>query len=153
MVMTWRRARRMPPQAPARRLCLSLEERAISLRPESRQRAGSSDEVMPARCTTSDEVMPARCTTSDEVMPARCTTSDEVMPARCTTSDEVMPARCTTSDEVMPAQCTTRRKITFRMSWRNVVCAARAGHHIPCSISASPRVVPHPHCTEGAFGG
>jgi hypothetical protein len=30
--------------------------------------------------------------------------------------------------EAMPALCTTRRKIPFRMSWRNVVCAARDGH-------------------------
>jgi hypothetical protein len=76
----------------------SLDEPAPCLRPESRQRAGSSDEVMPALCTTS-------------------------------------------------------RKITFRMSWRNVVCAARAGHHLPWSISVSRRIAPHPHCTEGAFGG
>jgi hypothetical protein len=28
--------------------------------------------------------------------------------------------------DAMPARCTTRRKILLRISWRNVVCAARA---------------------------
>jgi hypothetical protein len=32
--------------------------------------------------------------------------------------------------EAIPALCTTRRKIPFRMSWRNVVCAVRVGHGI-----------------------
>jgi hypothetical protein len=31
--------------------------------------------------------------------------------------------------EAVPALCTTRRKMPFSMSQRNVVCAARDGHH------------------------
>jgi hypothetical protein len=51
----------------------------------------------------------------------------------------------------MPALCTTRRKMPFRMSWRNVVCAATDGHHIPWSASVGREVVPQSHYTAGAL--
>jgi hypothetical protein len=55
--------------------------------------------------------------------------------------------------EAMPDLCTTRRKIPFRMSWRNVICAATDGHRIPWSASVGRRVVPQSHCTAGALEG
>jgi hypothetical protein len=55
--------------------------------------------------------------------------------------------------ETMPALCTTRRKIPFRMSWCNVVCAARDGHRIPWSTSVGRRGAPQSHCTTGALEG
>jgi hypothetical protein len=42
--------------------------------------------------------------------------------------------------EEMPALCTARRKVPFRMSWRNVTCAARAEHRMPWSVSVRWRV-------------
>jgi hypothetical protein len=53
--------------------------------------------------------------------------------------------------EAMPTLCTTRCKIPFRMSWRNVVCAARDGNRIPWSTSAGRRGTPQLHCRSGAL--
>jgi hypothetical protein len=55
--------------------------------------------------------------------------------------------------EAMPALCTTRRKVPFRMSWRNVVCAARDRHSIPWSTPAGRRGALQLHCTAGALEG
>jgi hypothetical protein len=55
--------------------------------------------------------------------------------------------------EAMPALCTTQCNIPFRMSWRNVVCAARDEHRIPWSTSEERRGAPQSHCTAGALEG
>jgi hypothetical protein len=55
--------------------------------------------------------------------------------------------------EAMPTLCTTLCKIPFRMSWRNVVCAARDGHRIPWSTSVGRTDTPQLHCRAGALEG
>jgi hypothetical protein len=50
----------------------------------------------------------------------------------------------------MPAGCTAWRKISVRMSWYNLVCAARVEHRLPWSVSVQRRVALQPHCTSGA---
>jgi hypothetical protein len=56
-LMTWRRAWRMSPQPMARMLCPSLDELTSCSKPGSWQRAGSSDEEMPARCKTRRKIL------------------------------------------------------------------------------------------------
>jgi hypothetical protein len=53
----------------------------------------------------------------------------------------------------MSAQCTTRHNILFRMSWGNVVCAARDGHRMPWSTSVWRRGVGGQHADAKAVAG
>jgi hypothetical protein len=53
--------------------------------------------------------------------------------------------------QAMSALCMARHKIVFRMLWRNVTCAARAGHRMPWSASERRRAAQQPHSRVGAF--
>jgi hypothetical protein len=48
--------------------------------------------------------------------------------------------------------CTAPCKIHVRMSWRSVVCVARAEHRMPWPKSVRLRMTTQPHCTWRALG-